>query len=143
MFFRRVRGLVGTAVTWGGAWALIGLGVGAAFWITGATVFSRHGPSWMLVWAEVGAFNGAISGAVFALAVMVSERRRQLDAIGALRFGILGAVTTGGLVALSGAPLPTSAICSALGFLTGSGSAVVARRALPRSQAERSLPPAA
>jgi hypothetical protein len=145
LLWRRVRGLVGTSIMWGGAWALAGVVIGGVFWLSGASVFSLTGPRWLWVWAEVGAVTGAVSGGVFSLAVMTLERRGDFGVITPFRFGVLGAVTAGLVTAIGFAePLLFGLIGAAIGFFCGSGSVIVARRALsaPRSTVS-SLPPAA
>jgi hypothetical protein len=134
--WRRVRGLIGTAVTWAGVFALVGLGVGAGFWVTGQTLFDFGGAGWLWLWAQVGAVTGGISGAAFSLTVMAVERRGDFRIISPFRFGLLGAVAAGTVVAIMAAPesLTYGLIGAGMGFLCGSGSVVVARRAL--------LPPA-
>ena len=143
VLWRRLRGLIGTAIVWAGAWTLVGLGVGAAFWLSGQTLFSFGGPAWLWLWAQVGAVSGAISGGVLSLAVMVVERRGDFSAITPFRFGILGGVTAGIVLAVVSAPesLTYGLIGAAIGFVCGSGSVIVARRALlPPGSTAKSLP---
>ena len=129
---RRLRGLAGTAIVWAGAYALVGFVVGAVFWATGATFFGLSGVAWTWLWARAGAVAGAISGGAFSLAVMALERRRDFSAITPLRFGSLGAVTAGIVIGVLSAPegLVFGLAGAALGFICGSGSVIVARRAL-------------
>jgi hypothetical protein len=110
--------------------------VGAAFWATGQTIFNWGGAGWLWLWVQVGAVSGAISGAIFSLAVMAVERRGDFRIISPFRFGLLGAVAAGTVIAFMAAPesLTYGLIGAGMGFLCGSGSVVVARRAL--------LPPA-
>ena len=141
LVWRRVRGLIGTAVLWAGAFALVGLGVGAAFWATGQTFFSLGGAGWLWLWAQVGAVSGAISGAAFSLAVMAVERRGNFRNISPFRFGLLGAVAAGTVIAIMAAPesLLYGLIGAGMGFLCGSGSVMVARRALLPPPRDRDL----
>ncbi len=142
--WRRVRGLLGTSVVWGGAWALVGLVVGGVLWLTGASVFSLTGPRWLWVWAEVGAVTGAVSGGAFALAVIALERRGDLRVITPFRFDVLGAVAGGLVMAITSGPLLLGLVGGAMGFVCGSGSVIVARHALRAPRAtESTLPPAA
>jgi hypothetical protein len=141
--WRRVRGLLGNSVVWGVAWALAGLVVGGVFWLTGASFFSLTGPRWLWVWAEVGAVTGAVSRGAFSLAVITLERRGDFRAITPFRFGVLGAVAAGLVMAIGSAPLLVGLTGGAIGFLCGSGSVIVARRALPAPRSTVSvLPPA-
>jgi hypothetical protein len=141
LFWRRVRGLIGTAIVWAGAFAVVGLGVGAGFWVTGQTLFSFGGAGWLWLWAQVGALSGAISGATFSLAVMVVERRGDFRIISPFRFGLLGAAAAGTVVAILAAPesLTYGLIGAGMGFLAGSGSVYVARRALLPPARDRDL----
>lgn len=129
--WRRLRGLVGTVLVWAGAWTLAGLGVGLGFWISGTTFFGLGGIGWLPVWAEVGAIAGAISGGAFSLAVMALDGRREFSAIRPFRFGVLGALTAGLVLAIMAEwSLTYGLIGAAICFTCGSGSVVVARRAL-------------
>ena len=143
--WRRVRGLIGTAVVWAGAWTLIGLAVGAAFWMKGTVFFSIAGAQWLLVCAEIASVTGAISGAGFALMVIASERRGDVDILKPVRFGVLGALVAG-LVTAWGFDwsLTLGLVGGVIGATCGSGSVVVARLALPSSKSTaNSIPPAA
>lgn len=143
--WRRLRGLFGTAIVWAGAFALVGLAVGAVFWASGETWFGLGGAGWLTLWAEVGAVTGAISGGVFSLAVMAVERRGNFSLITPLRFGAIGALTAGIVAAIIWSPQATlfGSIGAAIGFVCGSGSVVVARRALPAPESPmQSIPPA-
>lgn len=143
--WRRVRGLIGMAITWAGAFALVGLGVGVGFWVSGQTIFDFGGAGWLWLFAKVGALTGAISGAAFALGVMAVERRGDFRIISPFRFGLLGAVAAGTVIAIMAAPesLTYGLIGAGMGFLCGSGSVIVARRALlPKSSDVPSIPPA-
>jgi len=136
-----VRGLIGTAITWAGAFALVGLGVGVGFWVTGQTLFNFGGAGWLWLWAEVGAVSGAISGAAFSLAVMAVQRRGDFRSISPFRFGLLGAVAAGTVIAILAAPesLLYGLIGAGMGFVCGSGSVMVARRALLPPPRDRDL----
>lgn len=131
--WRRLRGLLGTAIVWAGTFAVVGLVVGAVFWVSGETWFGLGGAGWLTVWAEAGAITGAISGGAFSLSVIALERRGNFSAITPFRFGTLGALTAGIVMAIVWSPysLLFGSIGAAIGFICGSGSVVVARRALP------------
>jgi len=142
--WRRLRGLLGTAIVWAGAYALAGLAVGAVFWVSGQTWFGLGGAGWLTLWAEVGAVTGAISGGAFSLAVMAVERRGNFSVITPFRFGVLGALTAGIVLAIAfDQSLLFGLIGGAMGFVCGSGSVVAARRALPAPESPmKSMPPA-
>lgn len=139
--WRRVRGLIGTAILWAGAFSLVGLGVGAGFWATGHTFFDLGGAGWLWLWVQVGAVTGGISGAAFSLAVMAVERRGDFRIISPFRFGLLGAVAAGSVIAIMAAPasLVYGLIGAGVGFVCGSGSVLVARRALLPPTRDRDL----
>jgi len=142
--WRRLRGLLGTAIVWAGAYALAGLAVGAVFWVSGQTWFGLGGAGWLTLWAEVGAVTGAISGGAFSLAVMAVERRGNFSVITPFRFGVLGALTAGIVLAIAfDQSLLFGLIGGAMGFVCGSGSVVAARRALPAPESPmNAMPPA-
>lgn len=143
--WRRVRGLIGTAMVWAGAWALLGLAVGAVFWMKGTVFFSIAGSQWLGLCAEIASITGAVSGAGFALVVIVSERRGDLDILKPVRFGVLGALTAGLVTAWAfDWALTLGLVGGVIGAICGAGSVVVARLALPASKSTASsLPPAA
>ena len=141
VLWRRLRGLIGTSIVWAGAYALVGLAVGAVFWLGGQTLFELRGPRWLMLWAEVGALTGALSGGAFSLAVMALERRGDFSAITPLRFGALGAVTAGIVMTLLSQAVPWGLVGAAIGLICGGGSVVVARRALLPGSTTSSTPP--
>ena len=142
--WRRFRGLLGTTIVWASAYALVGLGIGAWFWGSGETFLGFGGPAWLMVWAEGLAIAGAISGGVFSLAVMALERCGNFSAITPFRFGILGAIPAGTVMAIMAAPqsILYGSIGGAMGLICGGCSVILARRALLPPPSVRSIPPA-
>ena len=125
-FVTRLRGIVGTAVAWGAAWAVPGLLAGV--------------PQWILV--------GALAGAGFATALTMAERRRRLEQLTLGRvaaWGALGAVVSAAvatpvlLLATGGALqlLPFLAAVGGLGAGSAAGTVAVAQRADVRERLGR------
>ena len=95
---RRIRGVLRTALTWGVAWSIPGL-----LWVTWFTFFKQGGPRfdalnffWTILhnWS----FVGAATGAVFAVAFSVAERRTgSLEALSIRRVATWGAIGGAGL----------------------------------------------
>jgi hypothetical protein len=104
---RRVRGVLGTALVWGASWGLVGLAiVSVALRLAPASV---HLPRHIMLQNTLawGVF-GAVSGAVFAIALSFAERRAQsLDTLSVERVSAWGAI--GGAV-LPLAMLPVWAV---------------------------------
>jgi hypothetical protein len=142
---RRIRGIVGSALLWGCAWAGVGLLFGVAVWLLrdpAAFLF----PVWRFV-ALQGLFWGiwgSVSGAVFASLLIVAERNSTISTLSTRRlagWGALGGfflplasygvllVTRGPVI---GALIPT-AIAATIAGLLGAGMAAghlsLARRA--------------
>jgi len=136
---RKIRGIVGTGLTWAGAWIGLGavLGVVAGFPLT--SVFRL---------ALSNSIGGFIAGASFALILSVAERKRTLDDLSLRRVALWGAV--GGVVVTSipllfGTPLAfllgPLLINGGIGASLASGSVVMARRA-DRKRLDSGLDPA-
>jgi hypothetical protein len=144
LLWRRLRGLLGTAIVWAGTWSLVGLAIGAGFWVSGERFFGLGGSEWIWLWARAGALAGALSGGAFSLGVMALDRRGDFSAITPFRFGLLGAITAGLVTAFLTGWIPIYALIGAsTGFVCASGSVFVARRALlPPQSAVRFVPPA-
>src|SRR4051812_37719206 len=91
---RRIRGVVGLALTWGVTWAIAAGIIGgptstAVLWARG-----YHAPLFALTaaFALAGGISGFVSGAGFALLLTTSARRRTLGDLNPLKFGLLGAL---------------------------------------------------
>jgi len=131
---RRVRGALGLALTWAVTWAV-------AAGITGGILSSvmlllrgRIPPVGLLVgaFALAGAISGFVSGAGFALLLTTSARRRTLDDLNPVQFGMLGAIPAAvfGWVLFHEAALVF--IATGFGFVAATGSLILARRANDR-----------
>ena len=125
--FQRIRGVMGTALTWALGWG----GLSAVFGILGGVPLRFMG-----MYALSGMVQGAIAGGSFALLLTVLERRHTLEELSLKRVAIWGGL--GGL-ALACLPvafgLPWAMILRPLIFdgLKGAGfaagSVALARRA--------------
>lgn len=89
---RRLRGVLGTAVTWAVLWALIG-GLFYLAWFLLSPPPARLGVSlWdaLAIGVPVGAIAGAMTGAFFAVVLMIAERRNTIEQLSLGRMGVLG-----------------------------------------------------
>jgi hypothetical protein len=137
---RRIRAILGTALTWGAVWAVLGVAGG----VRGLFVLAwlRESPSVILLNAAIGfGASGVIAGAIFALALGTAERRTgSLHGLSIRRTGVWGAI--GGLTlpllfAILTRPFPGSGYVNLeqmgigimLGTATAVGSLVLERRA--------------
>jgi len=78
---RRLRGVATTALLWAVVWALTGIAI-VAYHIVwhGGMAYARHQPFDVIASVSLEfAFLGAFSGAGFAVALALLERRRTLD----------------------------------------------------------------
>ena len=129
----RVRGILGTGLAWAVAWAPIGAAAGAFAWYR----FTRQLPADVAVSPVVflplptvafAAF-GAVSGAVFAITLAITERRQPLNDLSIRQtacLGALGGLTFPGIVlsqASAGLPMSALLISVGLGAGLGAGSA--------------------
>ncbi len=135
---RRLRGALGLALTWGVTWAIAaGLIGGLA---TSAVLMLRGHfppvPLLMAAFALAGGISGFVSGAGFALLLTTSARRRTLEDINPLQFGLLGAIPAavfGWILFRQAGP---ALVATGLGFVAATGSLVLARRANARELEE-------
>jgi hypothetical protein len=121
---RRIRGLVGTALTWGGIGALIGL---PAF-----IVVMRPWPlsdiRWqrffdlLARWETVAFVWGAAGGLVFAIAFLALERSRRLSQLSLARVAVWGALAGGALPAILVGPGLTGSNPAYYGAIIGAGA---------------------
>jgi hypothetical protein len=100
--FRRLRAMLGTAITWGAAWAAAG---GAL--ITAIALFNpspgieslveRLGMALLsgLAWGVRFGIAGAVMGTIFSSVIRFRYRGRRLADISPVRFAMLGAVVGG------------------------------------------------
>ena len=149
--FRRLRGMLGTAVTWGAAWAAVGGAIVTAVALFDTnpgieSLIERLGLAMIagIAWAIRFGIAGAVVGGVFSSVIRLSYRGRRLADISPLRFGMLGAVVGGVGVplylqtmnVLSGdGPIPWGLVlddapwAAAFGAAAAAGSILLARRA--------------
>ncbi len=131
-WLKRIRGVVGTALTWAAAW----FGVGAFIGLVGGV-----GPVALAIsWAQI----GFVGGAIFSTVLGITEGRRRFDEMSLRVFAGIGG-TVGGLLAVlffsAGGPFSLGSLAMAsFVFLLGAGSAAgslaLARRADDRELLE-------
>jgi hypothetical protein len=135
-WLQRIRGAIGTGLTWAAGWAPLGAVTG---WVTGLVLGFPLGivtANYAVMFAVLGFIGGTIFSAVLTLA----EGRRSFDQLSLPRFvawGAVGGLLLGGLATtagLLGAGLTTlGAVIAGASTLLGAGSAagtlVIARAA--------------
>ena len=135
-WLKRIRGAVGTALTWATAWAVVGATLG----LTGGN--SDRGIAASVVDGFIGwAILGFIGGATFSVVLGIAGGRRRFDEMSLPRFAAWGAV--GGL--LLGMVLfamyrddswAMGLVATLLGAGSAAGSLALARRADDRELLE-------
>ena len=133
---RRLRGIIGTGLTWAVGWmGLIGLVVFPVLALLGNPIFSNIGL--YLTNVFIVGVGGFIAGGGFAVVLGVLERHKKLEDLSSWRMGIWGAL--GGLVFAAALVevSPLSLIISAvLGAGSAAGSLALAKRAKDPDQIE-------
>ncbi|HEY0016357.1 MAG TPA: hypothetical protein VGC13_08565 [Longimicrobium sp.] len=91
---RRLRAAVGNAVVWGAGWSALGFAAFTVLKVAGALPASAH---WLDAILLAGRFGivGGVAGAAFSGFIGVLYRGRRLSDLGAVRFGVAGAVLAG------------------------------------------------
>ena len=129
-WLKRIRGAVGTGLTWAAAWS----GVGA--------ILSLVIGGFVGFYATVFAIMGFVGGAVFSGVLGITEGRRTFDEMSLSRFavwGAVGGVAVGGILVsmlFVGGPLTLGSVLIAgvvtlMGAGSAAGSLALARRANP------------
>ncbi len=132
---RRIRGLVGMGLMWGGAWFGAGMVLLAIIGLDAADV------PFPLFFGLL----GFLSGAAFAGILAMAEGRRRFDQMSIPRFAVWGAVgglLLSGIVFLAAGPGGEFAVIGPVFALAGAVSAA-GSLALARRGAQRTLPSAA
>ncbi len=134
-WLQRLRGIVGTALTWAAGWSVAGMLIGTTG-LFGDLVLIEYA-----VFGGVFGVLGFIGGAAFSVVLSVTEGRRRFDQMSLPRFAVWGAAG-GALLELAmtalgeGAGLATWGFFMLLGSGSAAGSLVLARRAEHREQLE-------
>ena len=134
---RRIRGIVGTALTWATGWGILGAVVNAvALLVTG--VPSGAPVAYMLTMAALFlATYGFIAGVVFSLVLLAAERRRTLHQLTLPRMAAWGGL---GGVLMAAVPVAAMGLTSLTGVfllmsgLLGTGSAAASLSIARRGQ---------
>lgn len=138
-FLRRIRGALGNATVWAGAWFLAAFPLHVMYWVFGI----RYGPFWegalgmMLNYAG----GGFLAGAAFSIYLGIAGRKQRLADLKPGRVGLGSALTVGvvipGLLWYFGDPQISAAtgliIASTFGVFAGAtalGQVKIAQRAL-------------
>lgn len=116
---RRIRGIVGNALTWSAAWGV----VGAAIYAVAATTWNLPAGApvggMILTGALFLAIYGFIAGGAFSLVLLAAERKRTLHQLSPRRVAVWGGL---GSLLMAVAPLVSFGFTSDLGvFLLGTG----------------------
>ncbi len=135
-WLRRVRGAIGTGLTWAFGWAPIGALVGL---VVGATLGGVPLGAIAIRYAGWFAVLGLVGGAGFSAVLRIAEGRRRFDELSLPRFtiwGALGGLALGGLAIAAGLWGPGLTLVDAvilgtstlLGAGSAAGSLALARR---------------
>lgn len=129
---QRLRGAVGTALTWAIGWCVAGVAVGFTGFF--GTLALRD----FAVFAGVFAGMGFVGGAMFSLMLTLIEGRKRFDQLSIPRFalwGAVGGVVLQGIVAASGqlGSLATLVFFTLMASGSAAGTLALARIADDRS----------
>jgi hypothetical protein len=137
--FRRIRGAIGNALTWGVAWFAGGLALAGGLIVTG---FYPASAGWVIALAiakNLGV-TGFFTGGVFSVYLGLAHHHHQLHDLRAGRMALVGAAIAAGsslglLVATFGAVLTANAlivdglIAAVFGAITAGGTIGLSQRA--------------
>ena len=125
-FLRRIRGIIGTGLTWAAAWIGMGAALGA---------LAGYPLTYLFRIALSHSVGGFIAGASFAVILSVAERRRTLRELSLKRVAFWGALGGLGVTSIPlafGAPLTfvlgPLVINGVIGAGMAAGSVAMARR---------------
>jgi hypothetical protein len=142
---RRMRGVIGTSLVWGGAWLLVGLAWGTYRAISISSAIDVRPPSGLTivgVTTAIWTVWGLASGAAFAVALTIAERRQSLDGLSMLRVALWGAIganvvpviflgvimASDGDTDLLGPFAVIALVCALIGAVAAASTLAVARR---------------
>lgn len=146
---RKLRGLLGFGLTWGGLWAIIGAGFGLVHGLIEPGIWQWANP--ILEWAVGMGLYGAVSGIGFGALLSLGEGRRSLLDLSLRRvavWGVLGAAAVPlffNMLGMFGAGttavdiIQAILLTSALGGTFAPASVAMARRAELQASEEREL----
>lgn len=92
---QRVRGVLGTALTWSVVWLPVGVVMALIALNAGGNVICLYCPpfwDWFPLFVLSWTMWGAVSGGVFAIVLMIAERRRCMAELSFTRTALWGAV---------------------------------------------------
>ena len=128
LLLRRLRGMLGTGLTWGTMWAALGAVLGIVVGVLAPqNIDPGEGPlniAWILGTA------GFISGVTFALVLSRLERGRSLRSVSLPRVALWGAAGAAVIPLLTPVADAMLIFTCPLGALLAAGSVAVARREL-------------
>lgn len=147
-FRRLVRGTVKNVLVWGIGWTVLGFGATLVRMMFGQ-IGAPTSLSGAMVWGFKIGLGGGIAGAAFSAYIAYAYRRRSIQGISWLKFGIGGALATvlsitaflQGASLLSGSGLipwrymqSTTAMFAVFGFCVAAASIKVAQSATARDE---------
>lgn len=140
-FRRRLRGIVGTTLTWSAAGAMTGavIGAGISLRILWPRGVAMHFTELVTQLAFASGLVGGMAGLAFALLVTLSERRHTLAELKGWRIGTWGAIAAGATALLVTQQPVFAAVCAGFGYGAASFSLAMAKRALVSAPASRDL----
>jgi len=125
-FLRKLRGVLGTGLTWGVLWAAIGLAVGLIVGVVDPDSIDP-GEAPIIIAAFVG-IGGFISGVTFGTILSIAEGRKSILDLSLSRAALWGILGAAALPLLAG-KIDQLIITCPLGALFAMGSVAIARRA--------------
>jgi hypothetical protein len=127
---RRLRGMLGTGITWAVGWAIVMFIIGTIIGIADPAAIDPGEEPWRL--GAVVGFVGFLSGAAFAAIFASAERRRKIQELSVARaalWGALGGAVLPLLTSMNDAILVNT---MPLGAIFAASTVAIARRAALR-----------
>jgi hypothetical protein len=116
-FLRRLRGVVGIAITWGATFSVVMTALVAVRWLVGMSYGVHFGPRQLIVTATEFFFMGGLAGTLFSLFFAGGERRQTLETLSMPRVALWGFLGVG---------VPTAALSIAAILAYGRGGLMAA-----------------
>ena len=139
-FLKRLRGVLGTAVTWGTVWGAIFAALVMVIWLVDpGSIDPGEKPYWI---AAMGAFYGLVTGTVFGVLLSLTEGGKSIRDLSLGRVALWGALAAAVYPLLTPVDNSMLMMLCPIGAVLAVGSVAAAKRAeLSAAPEQPVLPP--